>query len=228
LERELGSGFLFRGRFTHKNVDRAIEDIGIPTASGSEAYIIGNPGFGLADQLAQDEGFPSPKAIRKYDALEIQVDKRFAKGYYFNANYTLSRLKGNYSGLASSLEFGRVSPNVSRLFDLPWQAFNLNGEPLDGRLPTDRPHVFKAYGAYTANWGGNQSTEFSGFTTAASGTPLTSVITLYALNPTVINGLGDLGRTEMFTQTDFAVRHKIRFAEKYTFVAEMYFINLFN
>ncbi len=177
LERELGGGLLFRGRYTHKNVDRAIEDIGIPTASGSEAYIIGNPGFGLADQLAQDEGFPSPKAIRKYDALELQVDKRFAKNYYFNANYTFSRLKGNYSGLASSLEFGRVSPNVSRLFDLPWQAFNLNGEPLDGRLPTDRPHVFKFYGAYTANWGGNQSTEFSGFTTAASGTPLTSVIT---------------------------------------------------
>ena len=32
----------------------------------------------------------------------------------------------------------------------------------------------------------------------------------------------------MFTQTDFAVRHKIRFAEKYTLVAEMDFINLFN
>ncbi|MFZ0063955.1 MAG: hypothetical protein WAL47_18120 [Pyrinomonadaceae bacterium] len=229
IERELGHGLLLRGRYTHKNVDRAIEDIGVPTASGSEAYIIGNPGFGLADQVASDNGFPSVKAIRKYDALEVQVDKRFAKSYYFNANYTFSRLKGNYSGLASSLEFGRVSPNVSRLFDLPWQAFTLNGESIaDGRLPTDRPHVFKFYGAYTANWGGNQSTEFSGFTTMASGTPMTSVVTLYNLNPTVVEGLGDLGRTETFTQTDFAVRHKIRFAEKYTFVAEMDFINMFN
>ena len=227
-ERELGGGLLFRGRFTHKNVDRAIEDIGIPTASGSEAYIIGNPGFGLADSFARDNGFPSVKAKRQYDALEVQVDKRFAKNYYFNANYTYSRLKGNYSGLASSLEFGRTSPNVSRLFDLPWQAFTLNGDPLDGKLPTDRPHVFKFYGAYTANWGGKQSTEFSGFTTATSGTPLTSVITLYNLNPTVVDGLGDLGRTEMFTQTDFAVRHKVRFAEKYTLVAEMDFINLFD
>ena len=228
LERELGHGLLFRGRYTHKNVDRAIEDIGIPTASGSEAYIIGNPGFGLADQFATDNGFPSVKAVRKYDALEVQVDKRFAKNYYFNANYTFSRLFGNYSGLASSLEFGRVSPNVSRLFDLPFQAFTLDGDPIDGRLPTDRPHVFKFYGAYTANWGGKQSTEFSGFTTAASGTPVTSVITLFNLNPTVVTALGDLGRTETFTQTDFAVRHKIRFAEKYTLVAEMDFINLFN
>jgi hypothetical protein len=228
LERELGNGLLFRGRFTHKNVDRAIEDIGVPTASGSEAYIIGNPGFGLADKVAKDNGFPSVKAVRKYDALELQVDKRFAKNYYFNANYTYSRLFGNYSGLASSLEFGRVSPNVSRLFDLPFQAFTLNGDPIDGRLPTDRPHVLKFYGAYTANWGGKQSTEFSGFTTAASGTPVTSVITFYNLNPTVVTGLGDLGRTETFTQTDFAIRHKVKLTEKYTFVAEMDFLNLFN
>jgi hypothetical protein len=228
FERELGSGFLTRGRFTHKNIDRAIEDIGLPTALGSEAYVIGNPGFGLADQLARDLGFPSVKAIRKYNAVEVQLDKRFTRHYYFNANYTWSRLRGNYSGLASSLEFGRVSPNVSRLFDLPWQAFNLDGDPINGPLPTDRTHVFKMYGAYEAMWGNNQSTEFSGFTTLQSGTPLTTVISLHSLNPTVVTGLGDLGRTEMFTQTDFAVRHKYRFAEKYTFVAEMDFLNLFN
>jgi hypothetical protein len=228
IERELGGGFLARGRYTHKEVDRAIEDIGLPTSAGSEAYIIGNPGFGLADRVAKDLGFPSVKAVREYDALEVQVDKRFAKNYYFNANYTYSRLFGNYSGLASSLEFGRVSPNVSRLFDLPFQAFTLDGDPINGRLPTDRPHVIKFYGAYTANWTGSNSTEFSGFQTAASGTPVTSVITLYNLNPTVVNGLGDLGRTETFTQTDFAVRHKYRFAEKYTLVAEVDFINLFN
>jgi Carboxypeptidase regulatory-like domain/TonB dependent receptor-like, beta-barrel len=227
MERELGGGLLLRGRYTHKNVDRAIEDLGIPTPAGSEAYIIGNPGFGLADKVAKDFGYPSVKAIRKYDALEVQVDKRFAKSYYFNANYTYSRLFGNYSGLASSLEFGRVSPNVSRLFDLPFQAFTLDGDPIDGRLPTDRPHVFKFYGAYTAQWTGSNSTEFSGFTTAASGTPITSVITFYNLNPTVISGLGDLGRTELFTQSDIAIRHKYRFAEKYTFVGEIDIINLF-
>ena len=227
-ERELGGNLLLRGRYTHKAVDHAIEDVGIPTPEGSEAYIIGNPGFGLADKVAKDFGFPSVKAIRKYDAFEVQIDKRFAKNYYFNANYTYSRLFGNYSGLASSLEFGRVSPNVSRLFDLPFQAFTLDGDPIDGRLPTDRPHVFKFYGAYTAMWNGSNSTEFSGFTTMASGTPVTQVITLFNLNPTVVNGLGDLGRTETFTQSDIAIRHKYRFAEKYTLVGEIDIINLFN
>ncbi|MGH9941110.1 MAG: hypothetical protein ACRD9R_01990 [Pyrinomonadaceae bacterium] len=229
-ERDLGSGFLFRGRFTHKNVDRAIEDIGLPTSGGSEAYIIGNPGFGLAAQVAQDLGFPVVKAVRRYDAMELQIDKRFTRKYYFNANYTLSRLYGNYSGLASSLENGRTSPNVSRLFDLPFQPFTATGEPIDGRLPTDRPHVFKFYGAYTQDWGGRNSTELSGFTTATSGTPLTTIFTLYNLSPTILNGQGDLGRTEAFTQTDFAVRHKYRFGsnERLTLVAEIDILNLFN
>jgi hypothetical protein len=158
----------------------------------------------------------------------LQLDRRFAKHYFFNANYTWSRLYGNYSGLASSLEFGRVSPNVSRLFDLPFQPFNLNGQPIDGRLPTDRPHVFKMYGAYEAAWKSNNTTEFSTFTTIQSGTPVTSVITLFNLNPTVVDELGDLGRTDVFTQTDLAVRHKYRFKEKYMIVAEIDFLNIFN
>ena len=232
-ERDLGEGFLFRGRYTHKNVDRAIEDIGLPTSGGSEAYIIGNPGFGLAAEVAEELGYPAVKAVRKYDALELQIDKRFTRKYYFNANYTLSRLYGNYSGLASSLEVtngvGRTSPNVSRLFDLPFQPFNANGERIDGRLPTDRPHVFKLYGAYTQDWNGAHSTEFSGFFTAQSGTPLTTVYSLYSLSPQILFGQGDLGRTEAFTSTDFAIRHKYRFGgERFTLVSELDILNLFD
>jgi hypothetical protein len=90
--------------------------------------------------------------------------------------------------------------------------------------------VLKFYGAYEAKWSGSQSTEFSTFATIQSGTPLTSVVTLYNLNPTVVSGLGDLGRTQAFMQTDFAIRHKIRFGkgEKYTLVADLDVLNLFN
>ncbi|MBJ6966122.1 hypothetical protein JG634_19185, partial [Vibrio cholerae] len=91
-------------------IDRAIEDIGIPTPEGSEAYIIGNPGFGLAEEIARQFGYPTVKAIRKYDALELRLDKRLSRNYYFNANYTYSRLYGNYPGLANSFEAGRTSP----------------------------------------------------------------------------------------------------------------------
>ncbi|HXG67472.1 MAG TPA: TonB-dependent receptor [Blastocatellia bacterium] len=229
FEREFGGGFLVSSRFTHKQIDRAIEDVGIPTPQGSEAYVIGNPGRGLAREIAEQFGFPGDlEAIREYDAFEIRLDKRFARNYYFNANYTYSRLYGNYPGLANSFENGRTSPNVNRLFDLPFAAYTANGEPALGRLPTDRPHVFKFYGAYTADWAGNQSTEFSAFTTAASGTPLTTIFTLFSLSPTFLNGIGDLGRTEAFTETDFAIRHKYTINEKYTLVAEVDVLNLFN
>jgi hypothetical protein len=230
-EHELGGNYVLRGRFTRKNVDRAIEDIGIPTPSGSEAYIIGNPGFGLAKKVATDFGFPQPKATRRYTAVEVQLDKRFSNHFFFNANYTWSRLRGNYSGLASTLEFGRTSPNVSRLFDLPWQPYTLNGRSYENDLqPTDRTHVLKFYGAYEARWSGRQSTEFSTFSTAQTGLPVTSVVTLYNLNPTIVNGIGDLGRTKAFLQTDAAIRHKIRFgkSEKYTLVADLDVLNLFN
>ncbi len=236
LERDLGRGFLFSSRATHKQVDRAVEDIGFSTASGSEAYIIGNPGIGLAGKTAKDFGFIPLKAARTYNAVEVRLDKRFTKSYYFNANYTFSRLTGNYSGLASSDEAGRLSPNVNRFFDLPFIGFDGRGKPDNGRLPTDRPHVFKFYGAYSFDWadhfawGKNNSTEFSGFTTAESGTPLTTRFTFFNVDNTILNGRGDLGRTEMYTQTDFGIRHKYKFGNdgRLSMVLDMDILNLFN
>jgi hypothetical protein len=106
----------------------------------------------------------------------------------------------------------------------------LTGEQKLGRLPTDRPHALKAYGSYDARWNGRHNTEFGGFFTAQSGTPVTSVVTFYNLNPTVVSGFGDLGRTQAFLQTDFSVRHKIRFGkgEKYALVAELDILNVFD
>ncbi|NJM53089.1 MAG: hypothetical protein HC846_06660 [Blastocatellia bacterium] len=51
VEHQLANNLLISGRFTHKQVDRAIEDVGVFNAAGSEAYIIGNPGFGLVCQV---------------------------------------------------------------------------------------------------------------------------------------------------------------------------------
>lgn len=232
FERDLGFfGLLASGRFTHKQVDRAVEDIGFFNANGSETYIIGNPGFGATQTVFPALGFPAtPKATRRYDALEVRLDKRFTRNFYFNANYTFSRLWGNYPGLASSDESGRNSPNVNRLFDLPFVAFLPGGESNEGRLSTDRPHAFKFYGAYSQNWSNTNSTEFGLFTTAQSGTPVSTFITFESVTSTFLNGRGDLGRTEAFTQTDFSVRHKYRFGrdDRFTFVADVDVLNLFN
>jgi hypothetical protein len=229
FERALGADFLLRSRYTHKQVDVAVEDIGIHVPGG-EVYIIGNPGRGLAAQNYEQFGYVPLEAIRDYDAFEIGLDKRFTQNFYFNANYTLSRLYGNYAGLASADENGRTSPNVNRNFDLPFIGYSGLGQPDNGRLPTDRPHVFKLYGAYEIPWSSSNSTEISGFTTAASGTPITTRFTLFGVGGQILNGRGDLDRTEMFTQTDLGVRHRYRFGRdnRFSVVATLDILNLFN
>jgi hypothetical protein len=230
FERDLGSGYFFSSRYTHKQVDVAVEDIGFIASTGGEAYIIGNPGFGLARQQSEAGGFIAQKAVRDYDAGEFRVTKRFASSAYLDASYTYSRLFGNYAGLASSDEAGRTSPNVNRNFDLPFIGFTAQGQEDNGRLPTDRPHSFKLSGAYTLDWGGNNSTEFSGFTIAQSGTPITTRFTFDGVAGQILNRRGDLGRTEMFTQTDLALSHKYRFGRdnRITMSFDVDVLNAFN
>ncbi|HEY0460073.1 MAG TPA: TonB-dependent receptor [Pyrinomonadaceae bacterium] len=237
-ERQLSQDYVFRVRYTYKNVDEAVEDAGIVNAAGSEAYIIGNPGSGLHLQTLQALGYlKSVRPVRRYDGLEFVIEKRLSKNWYFNANYTYSRLFGNYSGLASSDEAhlvnGRLSPGVSRAFDLPFIGFTAKGEPDNGRLATDRPHVFNIYGAYIFDWMGSKtnSTELSGFQTFTSGTPQTT--TIYGastVTPQIFNERGDLGRSPTFSQTDFSLTHRYRFGRdnRFTVAFDFNVLNLFD
>lgn len=236
FERDLGRNFVFSSRYTRKQVDETIEDAGFFTTEGSEAYVIGNPGRGLYAQIAERNGLLALDPQRQYDALEFRLDRRFANDYYFNLNYTYSRLYGNYSGLASSDEDGRLSPNVNRFFDLPHAGFTVAGGPDNGRLPTDRPHVLKFAGAYSLDWtkrfgfGANNTTEFQVFTTAASGTPLTTTVDIFGIDTIVLDRRGDLGRTATFTETDFGIRHRYRFGRdnRFTLIGEADILNIFN
>jgi len=213
-EREMFTNYLFTARYTNKRVIHAVEDAGVINSLGSEVYKIVNPcvGENLADIRAG--GYVRcNEAQRDYNAFQASVERRLVNGFYFNANYTYSRLFGNYSGLASSDENGRDDPNVSRYFDVPFQGFAVaTGRPDNGLLATDRPHVFNVYGAYTYSWFGrtqNEST-MSVFSTAQSGTPLTTTTEL-AGNEVIFNGRGDLGRTPVFSRTDFAFNHRYKF-----------------
>ncbi len=231
FEKYFPGGFLFSTLYVHKQIDRAIEDIGQFNEQGSEIYILGNPGYGIVCTVAANANLPCKQAERDFDAVEFAVYKR-SESYFFNVNYTYSRLFGNYSGLASSDEFGRVSPNATRYFDLPPMGFDANGNPDNGRLATDRPHVLKAFGGYTFDWKNNNvnQTTVSAYTTFQSGTPLTTIYNLYNLNTSILFERGDLGRTEMFSQTDLLVNHRFLFGNGNRFAFEPYFVilNLFD
>lgn len=237
-ERQFGQDYVLRVRYTYKNVDEAVEDAGVVNAAGSEAYIIGNPGRGLHLQTLETLGYArSTRPQRRYDGLEFVIDKRLSNDWYFNANYTYSRLYGNYSGLASSdephLVDGRLAPGVSRAFDLPFIGFTARGEKDNGRLQTDRPHVFNIYGAYIFNWMGSKtnSTEISGFQTVTSGQPQTT--TIYGastVTPQILLGRGDLGRSPVFSQTDLSFTHRYRFGHDggMTLAIDLNLLNVFD
>lgn len=234
MEHQLNRTMLIRARYSHKNVIHAIEDMANLSNDFGESYIIGNPGEGLALQLRNQVGYvkqDQAPAIRKYDGLEIVFDRGLANNFFFNASYTFSRLFGNYSGLASSDEKGRSDPGVNRFFDYPINGFTAAGTPDAGRLPTDRPHVFKSYGGYVFDWFGrrNHSTTISYFTTVTSGTPVTTFVDVES-SFIPLTRRGDLGRTETFTQTDLTVSHKYRFGRdnKYALGLDLNVTNLFD
>jgi hypothetical protein len=236
FQREIVSRTILTARYLHRNLDQVIEDAGIPTPSG-EAYVIGNPGQGLAASVYKQLGYNKAAVPqRKYNAIQAEVDTRFVRNLSLNLNYTWSRLFGNYSGLANPDELnaaggGRTNPNVSREFDEPWVGFTASGHPDNGILPLDRTHVFKASGTYSYDWMRSkaQTTDISFFTTAESGTPLTTFVNIFSI-PIVETARGDRGRSPMFSQTDLNLTHRIRFGNenRFTIAVDFNVINVFN
>jgi hypothetical protein len=237
FQREAFTNSVFTARYLFRNVDNAVEDAGFLTPTGSEFYIISNPCEGLHLQRAQELGVQRcAKPQRRYDALQLEFDTRLVSNLSLNVNYTFSRLFGNYSGLASSDEpsaagTGRLSPGVNRFFDLPFVGFTASGQPDNGRLATDRPHVFKASGTYSFDWFRTNatSTDVSFFTTYQSGTPITTFVNVFGLLIPETRR-GDLGRTEAFTQTDLNLIQRYRFGRENRFGVAFEFnvINVFN
>lgn len=232
IEREFHRHYVLSARLTRKNVANAIEDHAILGLGESENYPIGNPGSGYDLALDKATGY-AKSAIpqRLYKALELVVNKRLSDHYYFNANYTLGYLFGNYSGLASSDEGGRLSPAVNRFFDYAINGFTATGEKDNGYLATDRRHVFKAYGGYEfARWQKQgHTTDLSFFYIAQQGTPQTTFVNVVATS-IPLSKRGDLGRTPTFSQTDFSLTHRYRFGNdgRYSLAFDINAANAFN
>jgi hypothetical protein len=160
-EKKLSEDLALSVRFINKHLMWAIEDIGVVLPEG-ESYFTTNPGGAFIKAkyaLARENGLipvnapDCPKAKRDYYGLNIALDRRFSNNWMGGFSYTYSQLRGNYNGLASGDEYGRTDPNTERYFDLWYLAYDRDLKPIDGPLPGDRPHYFKAYGSYTFPFG---------------------------------------------------------------------------
>jgi len=238
--------------YVHNYLGRTIEDMG-GLVNGNEVYVIGNPGEGIG-AITPTSGltkpFPTPKPIRQYDAMEVTFSRRFSNSWFASASYTLSRLYGNYAGLANSDEIttpttgvasattqqqagsvARQGGNAGRAWDIDEVLMDSHGFPLGGgpdgvvgRLATDRPNVVKLYGAYSFPVG----TQVGLFFYGGSGTPISTYVNTLNQTQVFVNGRGDMGRTPVLTRTDLLVSHEFSMMQAKKLRLELNVINLFN
>ena len=227
VEHELSPRVAVSARFVHKQVDRAIEDVGVIVPGLGEVFFIANPGEGIATTINADD-CPTcpglPEIRRNYDALELKFNRRFADNWQFMGSYTLSSLDGNYPGLASSDEIARVSPNVTRLFDGLVMAFDQNGQPVYGPLNTDRPHQFKLLGTYQFP----TRTTASGVFRAASGIPISRTANMISSLPVFYQGRESDGRTPWLTVFDLSLMQDVPLGGRLRGQVSLNVLNLFD
>jgi len=243
--------------YVHNDLLETIEDVGFLNAQGDEGYLISNPGKRQAaiqfPTGATPLGQAIPRPKRQYDAVDVGWNRRFSQNWFFSANYTISRLYGNYAGLASSDEvstpttgvssatpqqqagsIARPGGNVNRAWDLDELLFDSHGQ-LDvlGRLATDRPHVVKLYGAYEFPFG----TQVGGFFYGGSGTPISTYVTSVHAADIIVEGRGNFvengrvttdKRTPALTRTDLLVAHTMNVAGTRRVRLELNVQNVFN
>lgn len=236
LDRELDQATSVGVRYVRKDILTAIEDQGVLVPGVGEVYAIANVGFGPIPRTATGVdvqrafGRPvpdprMPKAKRQYDGVEFRLRRRLSENFALNTSYTWSRLWGNYSGLASSDEQGRTSPNVNRFFDLVIMAFDANAQPVYGLLQTDRPHVFKAQPIYDLPWG----TTISANQYVGSGTPISHRVNMRAGSTGIYyRGRGSAGRTPVLAQTDLYLQQEFKLGGTNRIQLSLNVLNLFD
>lgn len=170
-EYQLRPDLTLGARVIYRELTRALDDL---SYDGGETFVLANPEYWT------DVPVPSalylgtygyyPKPIRRYEALELTLDKRYSDRWQLSGSLVYSRLKGNYEGVATNDYQGGWSPNMNAIFDLV--DTTTNGY---GFLPLDRTWVMKAYGSYFFE---GIPVHLSGALNIMSGTPISKMISM--------------------------------------------------
>ena len=204
-------------------------DLGVCYAAlGKNGQPAGNAGSdGVAD------GFPDP--VRKYRAVELELNKRFSKGWQLLSNWRIAKLVGNFEGHFRN-DNGQTDPAISSLFDFTAGEFNLLGDQFAvGPLNTDRRHIANIFGSYAL---GDQSfgRRLKGLNLGAgvhmeSGVPVSEYLAhpVYSTAGEIpVGGRGKLGRTPFFARLDLHADYKFALTERWRLTLVGDFFNVTN
>jgi len=175
----------------------------ITDSAGNNAACFAASGLGVngttAGSVAPDgisDGFADP--IHKYWSVVFEVNKSFSHNWQLRANYTISKVFGNFEG-AFRNDNGQSDPGVSSLFDFTTGNFNqLGGQFTPGVLNQDRQQVANGYFSYVFDHGMLKNLTLGTGVTIATGTPITELAAhpVYLDSGEIpIGGRGALGRT---------------------------------
>jgi hypothetical protein len=142
------------------------------------------------------DGFVDP--VHKYWSVVFEVNKSFSHNWQLRANYTISKVFGNFEG-AYRNDNGQNDPGISSLFDFTPGNFNqLGGQFTPGVLNQNRQQVTNAYFSYVFDHGMLKNLTLGTGVSIATGTPITEL----AAHPAYLNsgeipigGRGALGNT---------------------------------
>ncbi len=231
--------------YQNRSLGRVIEDV---STDGAQTYLIANPGewsegeerkleqriartddpiahARLENQLEMFRGirrFDPPS--RNYQALSINLMRRFAKGLFVQASYTFSHIEGNYPG-SVSYDNGQIDPNISSQYDLIELLANRRG-----KLPQDRPHSLKVDGYYTFDLSKLDAMTVGTRIRAVSGIPENALGAhyLYGPNESFLLPRGVLGRTEIEHAIDIHLEYGRRLSHQRTLELFVDVFNLYN
>jgi hypothetical protein len=169
---------------------------------GNIATMDNAPGDGKPD------GFVDPQ--RKYQALEMEFDKRYSNHWLAVVNFRFANLWGNYEG-AYRNDNGQSDPGISSLFDFTTGGLKLLGDQFKpGYLSTDRRIVSNLFLSYSIDKTSPYVHPLKGLTTGlglrgSSGVPLSFLgdhPAYFNQGEVPIGGRGAAGRTPASLQLD--------------------------
>jgi len=202
-----------------------LNSINVPqtTANGSTAVCFGaanfdaqgNPTAGLDVPDGKPDGFVNP--VRRYTAVEFEVNKSFSHNWQLRANYRVARLYGNFEGALRN-DNGQTDPGISSLFDFTTGDFNLLGQQFaPGVLNTDRLHILNAFFTYVFDKYYIKGLQIGSGLRVQTGTPINEL----AAHPIYLNagevpigGRGSEGRTPTTGSLDLHLAYPIRLTER--------------
>jgi len=173
------------------------------------------------------DGFPD--VTHKYQAVEIELNKRFSHGWQLLANWRIAKVEGNFEGHFRN-DNGQTDPAISSLFDFTEGELGLLGDQFaTGDLNTDRRHIVNLYGSYA--FGGGSGLNLGAGVRYETGVPISQ---FYA-HPAYLNagevpvgGRGALGRSDNTTRFDFHADYPIKLSDKRKLTLSADVFNLFD